>query len=181
MNANLDTDQAAAVIVCSVEAARAAGVPEDKWVFPWSGTDAHDHWFVSERENLHSSPAIRLAGASALSLAGIGIDDVAHLDLYSCFPSAVQIGAAELGLGLDEPDRPLPVTGGLSFAGGPGNHYVTHSIAAIVDVLRGDAGAYGLVTANAWSIPKHATGAYTTMSPPSGFRAENVQAAIDRL
>ena len=34
-------------------------------------------------------------------LAGIGIDDFAHVDLYSCFPSAVQIGADELGLGLD--------------------------------------------------------------------------------
>ncbi len=64
MNANLDTDQAAAVIVCSVEAARAAGVPDDKWVFPWSGADAHDHWFVSERENLHSSPAIRASMTS---------------------------------------------------------------------------------------------------------------------
>ena len=58
MNANLDTDQAAAVIVCSVEAARELGVAEDRWVFPWSGADAHDHWWVSERADLHSSPAI---------------------------------------------------------------------------------------------------------------------------
>jgi acetyl-CoA C-acetyltransferase len=179
MNANLDTDQSAGVIVCSVEAARAAGVPEEKWVFPWSGADAHDHWFVSERDNLHSSPAIRFAGRSALSLAGVGIDDVAHVDLYSCFPSAVQIGADELGLGLDEPDRPLTVTGGLSFAGGPGNNYVTHSIAAMVDVLRGDPGSFGLCTALGWYITKHAVGIYSTEPPPQGFRHDRPQEDVD--
>jgi acetyl-CoA C-acetyltransferase len=180
MNANLDTDQSAAVIVCSVEAARAAGVPEERWVFPWSGADAHDHWFVSERADLHSSPAIRSAGASALSMAGVRIDDVAHVDLYSCFPSAVQIGAAELGLGLDEPDRPLTVTGGLSFAGGPGNNYATHSIAAMVDVLRADPGSHGLVTALGWYITKHAVGIYSTEPPPNSFRHARPQDEVDR-
>ena len=179
MNANLDTDQSAALIVCSVEAARAAGVPEEKWVFPWSGADAHDHWFVSERDNLHSSPAIRSAGQSALSLAGVGIDDVAHVDLYSCFPSAVQIGAAELGLGLDEPDRPLTVTGGLSFAGGPGNNYVTHSIAAMVDVLRADPGSLGVCTALGWYVTKHSVGIYSTEPPPNGFRHDRPQQEVD--
>jgi len=181
MNANLDTDQSAALIVCSVEAARAAGVPEEKWVFPWSGTDAHDHWFVSERENLHSSPAIRVAGRAALSLAGISVDDVAHVDLYSCFPSAVQIGASELGLGLDEPDRALTVTGGLSFAGGPGNNYVTHSIAAMVETLRADPGTFGLCTALGWYITKHAIGVYSTEPPPNGFRHARPQEEVDAL
>jgi acetyl-CoA C-acetyltransferase len=181
MNANLDTDQSAAVILCSVEAARALGVPEEKWIFPWSGADAHDHWFVSERADLHSSPAIRLAGGAALELAGIGIDDVAHVDLYSCFPSAVQIGAAELGLGLDEPDRPLTVTGGLSFAGGPGNNYATHSIAAMVEVLRADPGSKGLITALGWYITKHSVGVYSSEPPPNGFRHARPQADVDAL
>src|SRR5205085_1924620 len=133
------------------------------------------------RENLHSSPAIRLAGASALSLAGVGIDDVAHVDLYPRFPAAVQIGAAELGLGLDEPDRPLTVTGGLSFAGGPGNNYVTHSIAAMVDTLRADPGSVGLCTALGWYITKHAVGVYSTEPPPNGFRHAHPQDEVDAL
>ena len=74
--ANMQVDQGAGYIVCSVEAARAAGVPEERWVFPLSGADANDHWFISERPELHRSPAIRLAGAAALELAGLGIDDV---------------------------------------------------------------------------------------------------------
>src|SRR5581483_967625 len=61
-----DTDQAAALILCSVEAARDAGVPEDRWVFPWCGADTHDHWFLSQRADLHSSPGLRAAGRAAL-------------------------------------------------------------------------------------------------------------------
>jgi acetyl-CoA C-acetyltransferase len=182
MNANMQTDQAAAIILCSVEAARAAGVPEDRWVFPWSGSDAHDHWFVSNRDNLHSSPAIRLNGTTALGLAGIGIDDVKHIDLYSCFPSAVQIGAAALGLPLDDPSRPLTVTGGLTFGGGPGNSYVTGSIATMVGRLRDDPGSVGLCTALGWYVTKHSLGVYSTTPAPSGsFQTASPQSEVDAL
>jgi acetyl-CoA C-acetyltransferase len=182
MNSNIQTDQAAGLIICSVEAARAAGVPEDRWVFVHSGADAHDHWWVSERDNLTSSPAIRTIGRHAFDLAGIGVDDVAHADLYSCFPSAVEIGAAELGFGLDEPDRPLTVTGGLCFAGGPGNNYVTHSIAAMADAVRADPGSYGLVTANGWYVTKHSIGIYSTTPPAAGaFRRAEPQDEVDAL
>ena len=181
MNANMTVDQASGVIVCSVEEARRAGVPEDRWVFVRSGAEAHDHWHVSERADLHSSPAIRLAGRRALDIDGCGIDDVAHVDLYSCFPAPVQIGAAELGIGLDEPDRPLTVTGGLAFAGGPGNNYVGHSIATMCDVVRRDPGSLGMVTALGWYITKHAIGLYSTTPPVAGFRWESVQADVDAL
>ena len=36
---------------------------------------------------------MRAGGRRALELAGVGIDDVDIIDLYSCFPSAVQLGA----------------------------------------------------------------------------------------
>ncbi len=141
--ANMQVDQGAGYIVCSVEAARAAGVPEDRWVFPLAGADANDHWFISHRPELHRSPAIRLAGAAALTLAGLGIDDVASVDLYSCFPAVVQMAAAELGLAVDDPARPLTLTGGLTFGGGPGNNYTSHGIARAVGALRAIAGCGG--------------------------------------
>ncbi len=122
MNSNWDLDQGAALLLCSAAAADAAGVPRDRWVFPHAGTDAHDTYAVTNRRDLHSSPAIAAAGARLYEITGTGPDDLAHIDLYSCFPSAVQIGAAELGIGLD---RQLTVTGGLCFAGGPLNNYVT--------------------------------------------------------
>jgi acetyl-CoA C-acetyltransferase len=178
MNSNNAVEQGAGLILCSAERAEALGVPRDRWVFPHSGTDAHDHYFVSNRDDLGRSPAMRLAGRAALDLAGIGVDDLAHVDVYSCFPSAVQIAAHELGLGLD---RPLTVTGGLSFAGGPWNNYVMHSIATMADVLREDPGSVGLVTANGGFITKHAFGVYGTEPPAQPFRHADPQAEVDAL
>lgn len=178
MNSNNAVEQSAGLILCSAERAEALGVPRDRWVFPHSGTDAHDHYFVSNRDHLGSSPAIRLAGRAALDLAGVAVDDLAHVDLYSCFPSAVQIAAHELGLGTD---RPLTVTGGLSFAGGPWNDYVTHSIATMAGVLREDPGSVGLVTANGGFITKHAFGVYSTAPPAGPFRHADLQEEVDAL
>ena len=176
LNSNNAVEQGAAVLLCSVEAAERLGIPRDRWVFPHAGTDGHDTEHVSTRADLRSSPAIRVAGRRVLDLAGVGVDDIAHVDLYSCFPSAVQVAAAELGLGID---RDLTVTGGLSFAGGPWNNYVTHSIATMLGVLREDPGAVGLVSANGGFITKHAFGVYSTEPPAGGFRWEEPQAEID--
>ena len=85
-------------------------------------------------QQLHRSPAIRIAGRRVLELAGVGLDDIDHVDLYSCFPSAVQVAATELGL-RRRSSRPLTVTGGLTFAGGPWNNYVTHSIATMARAI----------------------------------------------
>src|SRR5690606_12195358 len=75
--------------------------------------------------------------------------------------------------------RPLTVTGGLTFAGGPWNDYVTHSIATMVGVLREDPGAIGFVTANGGLISKHAFGLYSTTPPAGGFHHDAPQAAVD--
>ena len=176
MNANNAVEQAACVVVTSVERARAAGIPTDRWVFPWSGSDAHEHWFVSHRWSLASAPAVGDAGRAALALAGLGVDDVDLVDVYSCFPSAVQIAAEELGLSTD---RPLTVTGGLSFAGGPWNDYVSHSIATMVERLREQPGARGLITANGGYLTKHAMGIYSAEPPAQPFRHANPQAEVD--
>ena len=178
MNSNNAVEQGAGVILCSAERAAALGVPRDRWVFPHSGTDAHDTYFMSNRDELGASPAIRLAGRTALDLAGVSADDLAHIDLYSCFPSAVQIAADELGI---DPRRPLTVTGGLSFAGGPWNNYVMHSIATMAGVLRDDPGSFGLVSANGGFITKHAFGVYSTEPPAHGFRHADLQDEVDAL
>lgn len=181
MNADIGVDMAAAVIVCSVGVARAAGVPAEKWVFPLAGAASHDHWFVGERPDLGDSPAIRAGGRAALDAAGLGIDDFAHLDLYSCFPSAVEVGAHALGLPTEDPARPLTVTGGLTFGGGPGSNYVTHSLASMIDRLRADPGTNGLVTGNGWYLTKHAVTLLGTRPPERPFRALDTQGEVDAL
>ncbi len=182
--ANMQVDQGAAFIVCSAAAARAAGVPEERWVFPLSGADGNDHWFISERPELHRSPAIRLAGAATLELAGLGIDDVAFVDLYSCFPVVVQMAAGELGLALNDPDRPLTLTGGLTFGGGPGNNYTTHGIAQAVGALRSAPDSAALVSGLGWYATKHSLGVYASRPPARQgrpFAWRSVQPAIDAL
>ncbi len=135
MNANAIIDQAAAVIMTSVEKAREWGIPEERWVFLHGCADGTDTWVVSERDRLDASPAIRGCARIAFDMAGRKLSDITAFDLYSCFPSAVEVAMAEIGIAGDDP-RPISITGGLPFFGGPGNNYVTHSIAEMMNVVR---------------------------------------------
>ncbi|WP_203799185.1 acetyl-CoA acetyltransferase [Mycobacterium heckeshornense] len=180
MNSNNMVDQAAALVLASAEAATRLKIPVERWVYPYAGTDAHDTYAISERAELHRSPAIRLAGTRALELAGIGVDDIDYVDLYSCFPSAVQIAAAELGLPVDDPTRPLTVTGGLTFAGGPWSNYVTHSVATMAELLIANPGRRGLITANGGYLTKHSFGVYGTEPPTTEFRWQDMQPVVDQ-
>ncbi len=179
MNSNNMVDQGAALILTSAEKATYLQIPTDRWVFPYAGTDAHDTYLIGERAEFDRSPAIRLAGRRVLELAGTGIDDVGLVDVYSCFPSAVQVAANELGLPLDDVGRPLTVTGGLTFAGGPWNNYVSHSIATMAEQLVSAPGTLGLITANGGYLTKHSFGVYGTQPPDGEFRWEDVQSAVD--
>ncbi|MBV1906989.1 MAG: acetyl-CoA acetyltransferase [Pseudomonadales bacterium] len=176
MNSNNSVDMSAALIMCSVEKARQLGIPESKWVYPWVGTDAHDTYFISNRDNLYSSPAIRIAGSRALELAKLEVHDLDHIDVYSCFPSAVQVAANELNL---DYDKPLTVTGGLTFGGGPLNNYVMHSIARMVELLRTSQEKKGMITANGGYLTKHAFGIFSATPPQFDFRHQNVQDEVD--
>lgn len=176
MNSNSNVDQGAALILTSTDTARRLGVSEDKWVYPWAATEGHDTYVVSHRDNLHSAPGLRIAGQRCLELAGVDVADLGAVDVYSCFPSAVQVAAAELGL---DTDAPLTVTGGLTFAGGPLNNYVMHAIARMAEVLREQPDKPGFVTSNGGFLTKHAFGVYGMAPPPGGFRAATPQDEID--
>jgi acetyl-CoA C-acetyltransferase len=194
MAAFLGSDQGAALVVCSLAAARRAGA-EDRAVFIWAGAEATDVRFPSARPDPGRSPAIAAAAqalfAAAAGAAGPGpapgIDDVGILDIYSCFPSAVELAADALGVTADG-SRGLTVTGGLPYFGGPGNNYTTHAIATLTDALRdpghaaGGGVRLGLATGLGWFITKHALGLYGSVPPPGGFRRGDTtaaQAAID--
>ncbi len=178
MNSNSRVDMGAALILTSEQTAKSLGIPRQKWVYPHAGSDAHDHYFVSERDTLNASPAIRLAGRRCLELAGVEAKDLAYQDVYSCFPSAVQVAAKELEL---DTSKPLTVTGGLTFGGGPMNNYVMHGIARMAEVLREAPGEKGLCTANGGFLTKHAFGVYSTEPPEQPFQHADRQAEVDAL
>ena len=193
MTAFLGSDQGAALVVCSLAAARRAGVA-DRAVFVWSGAEAVDVRFpacpprprVARRR---SPPPGGRCSAAAPTAAGAPGRDRRHrvLDIYSCFPSAVELAADALGLATDD-RRGLPSTGGLPYFGGPGNNYTTHGIATVTDLpprptrLGTCRPGSGLATGLGWFVTKHALGrlrldAAAGWIPPADTSA--AQAGID--
>jgi len=172
MNAYARVDQAAAIILSSVGTARDLGIPEDRWVFPLAGADCEEG-FVSERADLGVSAGMRANSGAIADATGSGVDDVAHLDVYACFPAPPQLAAEALGVPSDDPRRSLTCTGGLAFAGGPGNNYMTHAIANVVHTLRADPDehAHGLTIGVGWYATTHAMGQYGKRPLPGGFRS----------
>lgn len=166
MNSFANVDQGSALLVTTLANAQAAGLA-DQCIFPWSGASNADLVPV-ERTDLGASPAIRAAAAAAFAGAGVGLDDMDFIDLYSCFPVAVEVGAAEIGLSLDDP-RGLTQTGGMSFFGGPGNNYTSHGIAAVGLRLR-ESGRLGYVSGNGGVLSKHSIGIYSNEAPGQAFQ-----------
>ncbi len=163
----MDVDMAAAVIVASHAKADELGVPPERRVYLHGWCYATDPVYLAEHPDLSASPAMVAASREALTCAGIDIDDVEHLDLYSCFASSVHLACDALGLAAEDP-RGLTVTGGLPFSGGAGSNYMLHSIAAMADVLRADAGSVGMVTGVGMHMTKHVFGLYSSAPPPMG-------------
>lgn len=181
LNALIAVDQAAALVMMSAAKARQLGIDPERWVYPLAAASAHERWFVSERADLSRSPAITACGRRLLAAAGLAIDEIDHLDLYSCFPSAVQIARDALGIAAHDP-RPLTVTGGLAFHGGPGNKYCTHAIAEVMARIRADRSATGLVSGVGWYMSKHSLGLYGGHPPSGGWQpvdTAGLQAEID--
>lgn len=176
----MDVDMGAAVVLASHEAAERLGVPPSQRVYLRGWCSANDPVYVAEHEPLWGSPAMAAAAGEAMRVAGVGIDDVAHLDLYSCFPSSVLFACDALGIDPALDGRPLTVTGGLPFHGGPGSGYLLHAMAAMARVLRADPGAFGLTSGVGMHMTKHSFGVWsTTPGPVRPPRAASVQADLD--
>ncbi|MCV7150104.1 acetyl-CoA acetyltransferase [Mycolicibacterium pyrenivorans] len=153
-------NQGAAAVVMSVEAARRLGVPEEKWVYLHGHSDLIEQPLL-DRVDLGAGPASVLAAEEGLRVAGVGVDDIATFDLYSCFPFPVFVICETLGLSGDDP-RGLTLTGGLPYFGGPGNSYSLHGIAETVGQMRDAPGRFGFVGANGGIMSKYSVGIYST-------------------
>jgi acetyl-CoA C-acetyltransferase len=168
-----NVDMAVAIVLCSTAAADDAGVPLDGRVHPLAVVESQAMIPVSRRAELHRSPQVAAVGAELARRTGTAPCDADHLELYSCFPSAVRIQAEELGIDLR---RQLTVTGGMAYAGGPLNSAALHGVATMVDVLRGDPGTVGVVTAISGMLTKHGAVALSTTPPADGFAVGDVTA-----
>lgn len=136
-------DQAAALLLCSAGAARDAGVPPDRWVFPHVAVESSLSVSMSRRAELHRWPAMGVLGAAAAAHLGRPLTEIDLVELYSCFPVAVKVQQRELGLPADGVPT---ITGGMPFAGGPFNNFTYQATAAMVTRLRAEPRALGMVT-----------------------------------
>ncbi len=172
-----NVDQAAALLLCSEKVADAAGVPPERRVYPWAAADSNFMAPVVRRRELARSPGFERTGARVLERTGIGIGDIAHLELYSCFPVAVRLQMRALGIG---PERAITECGGMAFAGGPLNNFVYQALARMVGVLRADPGTLGLVTAVSGMLTKQGVTLWSTRPPRQEFTFDDVSGEVAR-
>ena len=171
-------NQGAAVLLTSVGLARQLGVPEDRWVYLHGGADVKERTVI-ERQDLSKSPAAAAALKQALDTAGTDLSKIGKIDLYSCFPIAVENILDATGLKVDDP-RGLTLTGGLPFFGGAGTNYSMHAIVSMTQALRAHPGELGLVAANGGFMSKYSVGVYsTTPKAWTGFDSAKLQAEVD--
>ena len=175
----MDVDMAAALVVATHEQADALGVPAERRVYLRGWCYATDPVLVAAHPDMWRSPAMAAASNAALAGADATVDDVAHLDLYSCFGSSLNFACDALAIAPTD-RRGLTVTGGLPYHGGPASGYLTHSIAAMVDRLRSDPGALGLVSGVGMHMTKHVFGVYST-APASVQPPPPIGPADERL
>ncbi|MCA3255665.1 MAG: acetyl-CoA acetyltransferase, partial [Alphaproteobacteria bacterium] len=148
MVANPTVNQGAGVIVTSLAAARAAGVPEDRCIFIHGGAASDEPRDYLDRASYAEAPAMAAVLAAAQRLAPEGFRAV---ELYSCFPVVPKLARRALGLAAD---APLSVAGGLTFFGAPLNNYMTHAAVAMVERLRATGGT-GLLFGQGEYVTKH--------------------------
>jgi acetyl-CoA C-acetyltransferase len=151
-------DQAAALVLCSVETARRLRVPPERWVFPVVGLDSSHAVSLLARRQPETWPAMEVLGRATAARIGRPVGECEVIEVYSCFPSAVRVQQRALGL---DPEGVPTVTGGMAFAGGPFNNFVLQATVAVAERLRGDPSALGLVTTVSGLLTKPGIGVWS--------------------
>lgn len=178
MVANPLVNMGASVLMTSLGNALAAGIPEDRLVYVWSGAQASEPRDFMSRDQFERSHAQDLVMETVLDQAGGDASAFGMLELYSCFPVVPKMARRTLGLSAD---ARMTSTGGLSFFGAPLNNYMTHAAAGLVRQLREDRGALALLYGQGEFVTKHHAIVLGARLPAPGALQEDysVQSAAD--
>ena len=162
-----NVDQASAMLFCSAARAEELGIARERWIYPLASTESNHMLTVSAREDLAACPGARITGLAALEAGAIKAEEIDLIDLYSCFPIAVETYAAALGLPVNRPNHDLTVTGGMAFAGGPYNNYFFQAICRAAELLRQGSGRTALVSCVSGVLTKQG---FTLLSTSPGIQ-----------
>ncbi len=174
MNSFVTVDQGAAIILMSEETAKKYSQKDRQTVYFLGGGYAEDRQrFMIEKSDFTSSPPLKAAVEKALERSCMPLKNLDCFDLYSCFPCAVSIAKKMIGI-TDDDTRPLTLTGGLGFFGGPGNNYSLHGVATLAEKISFGEKSNGLVTALGWFMHKHAAGVYGSKPLKGEFKDHDI-------
>lgn len=175
-NSQWNVDQACALLFCSVGKARECGIPESQWIFPLASTESNQIINVSQRPDLGQSKAAKIAGQRALEIAELSIAEIEFIDLYSCFPSAVNLNIKALNI---PRDRDLTVTGAMPYGGGPLNNYCLQATVKLAQLLREKPGSYAIASCVSGMFTKQGYGIWSSAGYRNAFIFDDVSAEVN--
>ena len=170
-----NVDQAAALLFCSAERAMALNIDRSRWVFPIASAESNHMVSLSARADLVRSPGADATARAVLEAGGMAMTDVDLIELYSCFPVAIDAFADALSL---SPDRDLTITGSMAFAGGPYNNYFFQATARAARLLRAGAGRTALLSCVSGILTKQAFALWSSEPYGSDFVRRDVTAEV---
>src|SRR5689334_15310543 len=177
MVANPTVNMGGAVLLTSLAKARAAGVPEDRLIYPIGGASAEEPRDYLVRDQFYESHPQNAVLKAVMDLVEGDGKKFEAIELYSCFPCVPKMARRTLGLGRDV--QPT-VTGGLTFFGAPLNTYMTHAACAMVRKIRSGA-KLGLLYGQGGFVTKHHGLVLSREAPREAIKQDaSVQAVADR-
>jgi acetyl-CoA C-acetyltransferase len=177
MVANPTVNMGGAILMTSLAKARAAGVPEDRLIYPWGGASAEEPRDYLVRDQFYESHPQNAVLRAVMDLVEGDGKKFDAIELYSCFPCVPKMARRTLALG---PDVQPTVTGGLTFFGAPLNTYMTHAACAMVRKLR-EGGKLGLLYGQGGFVTKHHGLVLSRTAPKQALAQDtSVQAEADR-
>ena len=170
-----NVDQAAALLFCSAKRAEALGIDRSRWVFPVASAESNHMIPLSARADLIRSPGADATARAVLEAGGMAATDIDLIELYSCFPVAVDVFADALDL---PSDRDMTITGSMAFAGGPYNNYFFQATARAARLLRAGASRTALLSCVSGILTKQAFALWSNEPPRNGFVSRDVTAEV---
>ena len=177
MVANPTVNMGGALLLTSLAKARAAGIAEERLIYPHGGASAEEPRDYLIRDQFRESHPQNAVLNAVMDMVGGDGRAFNAIELYSCFPCVPKMARRTLKLG---PDVKPTVTGGLTFFGAPLNTYMTHAACAMVRKMREGAGL-GLLYGQGGFVTKHHALVLSRQAPREALSQEtSVQAVADR-
>ena len=137
-----NVSQASAILICEEGLADQLNISKQKRIYPMASSETNHMIALIQRPSLISSAGLKLASEKINEVVDKHSINLNLIDLYSCFPVAVQQFENVLNLNTK---TSRTITGAMPFAGGPLNNYMLHATVQALLKLRSQSG-HSLIT-----------------------------------